>query len=365
MYFTGLIFLTTVSRNIRFVTATLLTDRKKKTIMDALKQVLKIYQGKGHKVQDVEFNEEDEKGESIYSLIADNEFQSLRDDIEGMGIEVNIVSKNEHAPEIERQNRVIKERARGIVQTLPYKILPKKMRIAMIQYIVFWLNNIPKEGQSESPREMIIGHQVLDIKMVCKIPFGAYAQVHDNNDTTNTMIQRTTGGINLGPSNMNGSFKFLSLETGGIIVRRSWTELPVPNNVIMRVEEMTNDMQDDIWREFEDQELIEFEDQEIDMLNDTSNDEGAQEDKDFVEAPVGNEHIDLNVEQETIENFKNLEPENIIEEDMTEEGGSGVINEIESEEKRDSLTDEVKERNKENMGYDSKSQSTRQSYAYG
>jgi hypothetical protein len=39
----------------------------------------------------------------------------LKDDIEGMGIEVNIMSKNEHAPEIERQNRVIKERARGII----------------------------------------------------------------------------------------------------------------------------------------------------------------------------------------------------------------------------------------------------------
>jgi hypothetical protein len=227
MYFTGLIFLTMVSRNIRFFTATLLIDRKKKTIMDALKQVLKIYQGKGHKIQNVEFSEEDEKGDPIHSLIANNKFQSLKDNIEGMGIKVNIVSKNEHAPEVERQNRVIKERARGIIQTLPYKMLPKKMRIAMIQYVVFWLNNIPKEDQNESPREMIIGHQVLDTKMVCKIPFGAYAQVHDNNDITNTMIQRMTGGINLGPSNLSGSYKFLSLETGDIIVHTkgndNWT----------------------------------------------------------------------------------------------------------------------------------------------
>ncbi len=169
MYFTGWIFLKTVSRNVRFITATLLIDRKKKTIMDAFKQVLKIYQGKGHKIQNIEFNKEDEKGESIHSLIADNEFQLLRDDIEGMGIEVNIMSKIEHAPEIERQNIVIKERAKGIIQTLPYRMLPKKMRMTMIQYVVFWLNNIPKEDQNESPREMIIGHQVLDTKMVCKI----------------------------------------------------------------------------------------------------------------------------------------------------------------------------------------------------
>jgi len=53
------VFLTTVSRNIRFITTTLLMDRKKMTI-HAIKQVIKIHQGKGHKIDDVDFNEEDE-----------------------------------------------------------------------------------------------------------------------------------------------------------------------------------------------------------------------------------------------------------------------------------------------------------------
>jgi hypothetical protein len=68
------------------------------------------------------------------------------------------------------------------------------MRIALIHYIIFWLNKIPKEGQDESPREMIMGEQKLDYKMICKIPFGAYAQVHDDREVTNTMKQHTTGG---------------------------------------------------------------------------------------------------------------------------------------------------------------------------
>jgi len=33
---------------------------------------------------------------------------------------------------MERQNRVIKERAHMIMQTLPYEGMPKKMRIALI-----------------------------------------------------------------------------------------------------------------------------------------------------------------------------------------------------------------------------------------
>ncbi len=40
--------------------------------MDALKQVFKIYQGKGHKVDNIEFKEEDENGDPIHTMIADN-----------------------------------------------------------------------------------------------------------------------------------------------------------------------------------------------------------------------------------------------------------------------------------------------------
>ena len=40
-----------------------------------------------------------------------NEFQMLKEDIEEMRVNVSIVSKEGHVPEVERQNRVVKERA--------------------------------------------------------------------------------------------------------------------------------------------------------------------------------------------------------------------------------------------------------------
>jgi hypothetical protein len=101
-----------------------------------------LYQGRGHKVDGVEFNVEEN---AVHTILADNEFQALRDDVEELGINVNIAAKDEHVPEVERQNRVIKEQAGAIVSTLPYKRIPKKMRIAIIHYVVYWLNNIPKE----------------------------------------------------------------------------------------------------------------------------------------------------------------------------------------------------------------------------
>jgi len=137
--------------------------RKKKTIFDAIQQVIRVYKGKGHEVNDIKF-EEDEDEMPIHTIMADNEFQALKEDLEEMGMNVHVVSKNEHAPEVERQNRVIKERTRAVIQTMPNKRIPKKMRIALIQYTVFWLNNIPNDGQMHSPKKIIMGEQKLDAK---------------------------------------------------------------------------------------------------------------------------------------------------------------------------------------------------------
>jgi hypothetical protein len=43
---------------------------------------------------------------------------------------------------------------------------------------------------------------------ICKLPFGAYAQVHNDEQITNTMQSGTTGRIHLGPSNMTGGHIF-------------------------------------------------------------------------------------------------------------------------------------------------------------
>ncbi len=129
-----------------------------------MQQVFRIYQGRGHEIGEVEFGEQEVP---VHTILADNEFQALREDIEELGINVHVVSKDEHVPEVERQNRVIKERARAIVQTLPYKKIPRRMRIALIQYVIFWLNNTPRENQMQSPRDIIMGSQILDIKTVC------------------------------------------------------------------------------------------------------------------------------------------------------------------------------------------------------
>ena len=53
------------------------------------------------------------------------------------------------------------------------------------------------------------------------------------------MQARTLGAICLGPTgNSQGSYKFMNLRTGRRITRRKWTNLPMPQEVIDRVNEL-------------------------------------------------------------------------------------------------------------------------------
>jgi hypothetical protein len=102
MQVTGLNFLVTVSRSIKFITVMYLVKRKKKTIVEAMRQAITIYKGRGHAVTETE-------DRPIHTILADNEFAAIRDEMEADGIQVNLTAKSKHVPEVERQNRVIKE----------------------------------------------------------------------------------------------------------------------------------------------------------------------------------------------------------------------------------------------------------------
>jgi hypothetical protein len=55
----------------------------------------------------------------------------------------------------------------------------------------------------------------------------------------NKMVERTTGAIALRPTgNAQGGFYFYSLTTGRVLNRNQWTELPMPTEVIKRIEGM-------------------------------------------------------------------------------------------------------------------------------
>jgi hypothetical protein len=126
-------------------------------------------------------------------------------------LDVNTPAAREHVGDIERHVRHIKERAQGIVCTLPYSRLPRIMLIHLLHFITMWLNNFHvANGVSAdySPSEIILPHHV-SYKYHCHAPFGAYCETHEDNEPTSSMHSRALPTICLGPTgNFQGSYHF-------------------------------------------------------------------------------------------------------------------------------------------------------------
>jgi hypothetical protein len=100
-----------------------------------------------------------------------------------------------------------------------------------------------KGGVSDniSPRTIMSG-ETLDYKKHLSLQLGQYCQVQEEDNPRNSQIARTKGAISLGPSgNLQGGFKFMALNSGNKIVRRTWGVIPMPDLVIDRVNALDRD----------------------------------------------------------------------------------------------------------------------------
>ena len=219
-------FLITLGDHINFMTTSHVTSSKSTNVVPALKKVKNKYNMRGF----------DPK-----TIIMDGEFESMRSEINEIGLELNTTAANEHVPKIERQIRVIKERTRCIRHTLPFKFIPLLMVVEMVYMSCMWINAFPPKGgvsETLSPRHIMTGQQ-FDYNKHCKWAFGEYGQTHEENNPPNSQAARAIGAICLGPTgNLQGSYKFLNLRTGQKITRRDFTPLPMPDEIIERVNEL-------------------------------------------------------------------------------------------------------------------------------
>ena len=222
----GLEFLVTVSRKLCLTVVVYLENRGISEVRSALMHNRAIY-GKF--------------GISIKAIYCDGEgaIGSLKPTFEAEGCKVEVASKSSHVPEVERAIRVIKERVRALVTTLPFK-LPSLALIHAVYYQVSMINHFPKTSSVDpdiSPKALLSGVQI-DYKKDCQLKFGEYVQVHDEDMITNTMKERTLGAISLGPvGNAQGSYNFLSLKTWRVIKRKTWISIPMPQHVIEMLNE--------------------------------------------------------------------------------------------------------------------------------
>eukprot|EP00934_Nitzschia_sp_Nitz4_P008987 Nitzschia sp. Nitz4//scaffold353_size16344//11151//16190//NITZ4_008865-RA/size16344-processed-gene-0.13-mRNA-1//1//CDS//3329548925//8977//frame0 len=222
MHVNGVMMLITVSRNIKFHTVSIVNNKRTSTLLNQFKQINKVYRRAGFECE---------------AALLDGAFEPLRDGLGELGITLNTTSRDEHVGEAERAIRTIKERMRAIHNTLPFKKLPTRLLIEMAKSCVFWINALPqRNGVSKqlSPRTIITGMSI-DYRRHCQYEFGEYVQTHEEHD--NTMAPRTIGALALRPTgNAQGGYYFYNLSSGRIVNRNRATKVPMPGDVIERVE---------------------------------------------------------------------------------------------------------------------------------
>ncbi|KAL7527762.1 hypothetical protein ACHAXR_004364, partial [Thalassiosira sp. AJA248-18] len=98
MFVSGLPFLITLSRGVRFTTVTFVPSRTAAELANSLKQVIKLYKRAGFTCQ---------------TSLMDGEFEKVKEKLLNW-IVVNTTSKNEHVGEAERKIRHAKDRCRSI-----------------------------------------------------------------------------------------------------------------------------------------------------------------------------------------------------------------------------------------------------------
>eukprot|EP00957_Ditylum_brightwellii_P183278 13960761-Ditylum_brightwellii.AAC.1 len=203
LYINKIPFCTSVLRNIKFTTTKNINNRKKSTLLTAIKKIFKFYMSQGF---------------VVINALMDREFEPLAEEF--LPTKLNSTPANEHVPGIEWQNKFIKEWVRSINCMLPFKKIPNIIITEMVTFSIIWLNAFPPKSRilSTFSQRLIICGSNLSYMQHCKIPFGAYVQTLEENLPTNSMANRTIGTIALGPSmNLQGEYKFMNLETGQLI----------------------------------------------------------------------------------------------------------------------------------------------------
>ena len=298
MYVNKVAMLVSVSRKIKFGTIETIPNNKSAVLLTGVKGIVQVYQRRGFHVE---------------AALMDGEFGHLRGELAGLGVMLNETSRDEHVGEIERYIRTVKERMRGIYNTLPFQRIPARLVAEMAKACVFWLNSLPPQndfGNALSPRTIVTG-QRLDFKRHCRFQFGEYVQTHEQHD--NSMLSRTVGALALRPTgNAQGGHYFLSLSTGRVINRIRATALPMPDSVVEQVHRMARQQRVNPGLMFGAQNAGRIEYEDID-------DSGAEDDDDDYEAdimdaesgededgPMGYDHDDgASIESESIEHEDN------------------------------------------------------------
>ena len=225
-YVNGVCVFHTISRTINYRTVSFPLSRSAQSIANEMKEVYQKYNARGFKITEVH---------------ADKEFEKAENDL--LPVRLRVCGVDDHVPEVERSIQTQKNENRTVCYAMPYKCIPRLMVREIIMQGNEFLNAFGTKddiGDGLTPRNIIDNLPHVDYTDL-KYEFGQYVQLHVTQKKTNTMASRTIGAIVLGPKKIQGTYNFMSLETGAQINGRVVAQLPVTSEIIARVESLGED----------------------------------------------------------------------------------------------------------------------------
>ena len=167
----------------------------------------------------------------------DGQFEPLHGDLAEIGIQLSTVSNDEHIPKIVPNQNPQRTNMSNLLH--PAILQNRRLIIKMLYVVNYWLNMIPRNGgilQTMSLRTLLTG-LTMNYNRHCQLEFGEYVQTHEEHD--NSLNPHTIGALALHQTgNVQGGYFFFSLTMGKVINQMCWTTIPMPKEVIDRVERM-------------------------------------------------------------------------------------------------------------------------------
>jgi hypothetical protein len=178
-----------------------------------------------------------------HMLFSDNEggIRVIVSDLNQAGVAVNMATPGQHVPVVENAIRLIKERVRCVVASLPFN-LPKVFMKWLIGFAVSRINmGISRtSGDMTSPREKFLGRKTnyardmsIGFMQSAEVPIISSAQ------SSSVHVERTATAVALHPTgNIQGSVFFYLLGSGQVVIRERWTEVPMSQGIIDSLQSM-------------------------------------------------------------------------------------------------------------------------------
>ena len=149
-----------------------------------------------------------------------------------VGCVFDVVAAGAHVVVAERAARTVEERVRGAMSG--DELFPYDVDRLMLSYCVMWIvqcrNSVPSTNSPAiSPRESYLG-RLIDASVEMRTRCGQYCHVTETVSTSynSVLVPRVVDCIALiSTGSLSGSWKFLSLRSGRVIVRNKFTVQPM------------------------------------------------------------------------------------------------------------------------------------------